>query len=199
MADAAYPGRLFVVRARRDTLVLVATATLVTFALASAIHSRPPVASALPSAAAPASVVPVHQSWAGDLDDRAVDAAAPAAARAPLTSASLVVPASDLALPKVSVRPLVRLNGCAGAPCPPLRNQATLRRPGRAMVVARAPFDERSFRSDPFLEGRAAPPRRQRHDLIARLNPFNHLPDVRHFARPFTYAGDAVGSWFRSF
>lgn len=166
----AYPSdltRTIVLKMRRDTVVLLVAVTATTVALSSAIHSRPARQTAVS-----------QQHWTGQLADVA-PAEAPRADVEHLTSASLVVPTSELALPQVPVRALVRLRGCDGQICAP-----------RVPTPVRRPETASAHRAGP----RHAPP-----SLMSRLNPLNHLPDVTRISRPFAVAGDTVSGWFRRF
>ena len=172
MAYASDPTRTIVLKARRDTVVLVVAATAATFALASAIHSRP---DARDNVALP------QQQWAGELAGLASVEVDPVHAE-PITSASLVVPTSDFALPPMPVRALVKLRGCDGGLCAPRTNAPT---PVRRPIAA-------AFRRVPA-------PHHVRPTLISRLNPLNHLPDMSTLGRPFAVASDTVSGWFKRF
>ena len=171
-------SRTVVLKAKRETVLLVCAATSLTFALAYAIHSKP---EADPHPATEQVLQkPVGQVWAGQLASLAPDGVAPSAAE-PMSSASLVVPKSQLSLPSVVVvRSPVRPRTCEETPCAtkaplpvrPLRNQAAAAQP-----------------TDPVRQA-------NRPGLMATLNPLNHLPDATTLRRPFSYASDTVSGWF---
>ncbi len=185
MASFAGASKTIVIRTSRETLGLVVAATAVTFALATAVHSKH---EADISAPAPLQQVELaapeaspQEDWAGHLAD-VTPAAAPAPAE-PMTSASLTVPKAQLALPMVpktlpKQRPCVEPQSCAlKALAAASSSQAAGHR--QAMAAERA---------------QAA---REHHSLIGMLNPLNHLPDMATVSRPFTYAGGAVTGWFK--
>ena len=177
MAPPAPYARQIVIRARFETIVLVVATTAMTLALSGVVHSR----RLADRDNAPQPVAVADQTWAGDLAD--VSSPSPPNSIEPLTSASLVVPKSVLALPSVIVRPLVKLRGCEGSVC-------------AAKVV---PTPARRPAADVAALSRRAGPQREKPTLIARLNPLRHLPDMRTIGRPFAYAGNAVSGWFSSF
>lgn len=177
----AYPApstKTFVLRARRETVTLVATVTAATFALSFAIHSHRPANR--PDA-------PPLQAWTGELADIKATEFVPSDA-APITSASLVVPKSQFALPDSRVRALVRLHGCDGSLC--TSRTAATPPPPRRPVVSGIEITAQAFR--PVTH-------REKPSLIARLNPLNHLPDASTLKRPFVVAGDTVTGWFKRF
>jgi hypothetical protein len=193
-----------VVRARRDTLALVAIAVALTIALSSAIHSR----SANKLALGP------DDGWTGKL----ADVAQPAPSAPPFTSASLVVSTADLALPHVAVRPLMRLPACPGRAClkaasPPIvhRTAAAPLPPARQasateMPVAPAPAKIRDASLVPPAPIPPAPisaPTAAAHPtsptVMSRLNFLNHLPSVSALRHPVSMASDTVTGWFKRF
>lgn len=177
----AYPApstKTFVLKARRETVTLVAAATAATFALSYAIHSHRP---------ASRSDTPPIQAWTGELADVKATEFVPADT-APITSASLVVPKSQFALPDSRVRALVRLHGCDGSLC--TSRTAAAPSPPRRPAVSGIEVTAQTIR--PVS-------RREKPSLIARLNPLNHLPDASTLKRPFAVAGDTVTGWFKRF
>ena len=178
-----YPSnarRTVVIKASRDTLLLVASAVSATLAISYAVHNRPaPMAVAGP--------VPVQREWAGTLADVASQ---PPSAQPPetLTSASLVVPSAALSLPKDPSRPAsLKARACDPAclaktgtplPVPPARQKPAVVETVSVQTPPPAPT-----------------PTKDSGSLVGRLNPFNHLPDsVRH---PFDYAGSTVTGWIK--
>lgn len=180
-----YPfGRPVIIRARRDTVALVALATMSTFALAHVIHSH---RIAMPNES--------PQGWTGHLAGLVAPDTSPRVSE-PLTSASLVVP--ELALPQAPVRALVKLRGCAGASClsRPSTKIADAPLPPRKLLVEKASTD--IPRKVAALEPRTIP-RPDKGSLMSRLNPLGKLPDASTIKRPFAFASDAVSGWFKRF
>ena len=191
MGSFASASRTIVIRASRDTLSLVAAAATLTFALAYVVHSKHDAQ--LPVAAPAALQQPgqplqtqlqqaqqkPQQDWAGHLAELVPPT--DTMPSEPMSSASLVVPKSQLALPALpgkpaakTTRPCLDQPCAAKAPLPPLRRQ---------------PADVRKADAPP------AP----RKNLLGMLNPLTHLPDVSVIGRPFVYAGGAVTGWFKRF
>ena len=178
--------RIVLFKASRETVVLLACVTALTFALAHAAHRRS-------DGAPPGGEQAVQQGWAGQLADVAPDTTAPHAPE-PLTSASLVVPVAALPAPPAAV---------PGAPVPGAVRQAV---PAKARPCDQPTCAPTVKLGPPNLMGPApkqvasVEPDRSRSDkegasLIGKLNPLKHLPDaVRH---PFDTAGDAVSSWIK--
>ncbi len=181
MGYFANASRTVVFRASRDTLGLVVVAATMTFALAYAVHSRhdpQAPASTLPAQAQlPTPSAQAQQPWAGHLAEVVPSAAI--IPSEPMTSASLVVPKSQLALPAAPAK--LKPRGCAEPPCqakaplPPTRQQQT---------------------AD---AGKIEPAREPKKTLLGTLNPLNHLPEMSAVGRPFAYAGNAVSSWIKRF
>ena len=161
MIKFAPTSKTYVVKTNRETIGLVTVACAMTFALAYAVHSRP-----VPS------VPPVNQEWTGQLADLAVPTTI---VKEPLRSADLVVPQSQLALPAMPAKPVVK-RGC-DEPCP-----KTPLPPRRDAVKAIAPIHVAAQKDTGFL---------------TTLNPLNHVPDA--VTRPFSYAGDVVAGWIKRF
>ena len=183
MSNLASASRTVVIRASRDTLSLVAAASAMTFALAYAIHTKHDRLIPAPLPALETRAPEPQQDWAGHLAELApATAAAPSE---PMSSAALVVPKAQLALP-----PLPKASTKSMRPCPP---------DASCVPIAKAPT------SSP-----AAPPRRlvaaadkanaadkPGKTLVGMLNPLNHLPDMTAVGRPFASAGGAVAGWFK--
>ena len=183
MANLAGTPKKVVIRTSRDTLGLVVAATAMTFALSYVVHSKHDAA-VLASASAPGPAATLQsqdasaqpkQDWAGHLADLS---AAPAPATGePMTSASLTVPKSQLALPAVP-KPVIKPRPCPEAPC--------VAKPASAAAAKRQ-----------VASAGELPKHEQNNSLIGLLNPLNHLPDMSAVGRPFTYAGGAVTGWFK--
>ncbi len=153
-------------KANRETIVLIAVACAMTFAL-SRHAGTPEVAAEKPAAA----VVP-DQVWTGRLAEVAPAASVPP--REPMSSASLVVPKSALALPATPRKTPVKV----AVPVPPTRTQMA----GNTQAASVEP--DRSSHED---------------GLLHSINPMNHLPDMSSVGRPLAYAGETVAGWFRHF
>lgn len=172
--SAVPPRRPIVLKASRDTLVLLAGATALTLAIGYSVHSRP-----TPDPAVTTVEQTAAGEWAGQL------AGLPPAAKPnpsePLSSAALTVPKAAMALPAPpraappAAATAVKPRLCDGTACPPAKlaaaPAAAVRRP------APAPVREAS--------------------LMERLNPLNHLPDM--VKRPFASAGDTIAGWAKRF
>jgi hypothetical protein len=177
MAMFANVSRTVVIKAKRETVLLLVAASSLTFALAYAIHSKPeadlhPVEQVQQK--------PAPQIWAGQLASLAPDHV-PSPAAEPMSSASLVVPKSQLSLPVVAVvRPPARVRACDDASC-----------------AAKTPLPVRPVRAQAAATQSAAVARTPgKQGLMATLNPLNHLPDATTLKRPFSYASDTVSGWF---
>ena len=185
MASFAGASRKIVIRTSRDTLGLLAAATAMTFALSYAVHSKHD-----PLVAAPAPVAQdasPRQDWAGGLAEL-TPAVAPTPAE-PMTSASLTVPKSQLALPTVP-KPVAKPRPCLDPQCAAKAASASASSASASSAMA----------SSATPHHLAATQDRHQHDskgMIGMLNPLNHLPDMSVVARPFTYAGGAVTGWFK--
>lgn len=168
-------SRKVVLRTSRETLLLVAGACGLTFAIAYAVHSRP-----LQTIAAPQPTE--QQAWAGQLADIGTSTPAKRVTE-PLTSASLTVPKSQLALPAAAKVSVVKPRSCEnGSSCAPKATAASL------------------ASTRPAAAGTAIlPPNRKIEEtgVMARLNPLNHVPDV--VRKPFVVAGEAVSGWLKRF
>ena len=160
-------------KARRETLALIASAVALTFVLSYAVHNRPAVI----TAAAPAP----QQVWTGQLTDVAPTQTTELPSE-PITSASLVVPAlATPPLPAHPVPPTPKQRPCDDvAPC------------SAATRVGAVP----PVRLVSTQVARAIPIKIERKDnLLGKLNPLDHIPDaMRH---PLDYAGDTFSSWMK--
>lgn len=166
MTNTPMPPKRIVLKANRDTLMLVAAASAATLALAASVHSRPQPDPTHSVVEAP------QQDWTGDLAEL-VPASTEPTEQEPLTSASLTVPKSALALPNPPTR--AKAKPCDVGPCPTSRPAALRTQAARAEAA-------RASRKD--------------HSLMARLNPFNHLDTLQ---KPFVYAGNSISNWLHSF
>ena len=182
MSNIVSASKTVVIRTRRDTLGLVVAASALTFALAFSVHTKrdrlplPPAQETQLQLAPP--TAPEQQDWAGHLAE--LKSEVPTAPSEPLSSAALVVPKSQLALPPAP-RAARSTRACADGPCSTIARTPTAptRRP---MVAADAKGDQ---------------PTKPKKSLLGMLNPLNHLPDVSVVSRPFTYAGGTVAGWFK--
>lgn len=180
MAIFANASRTIVIRAHRETVGLIVAASALTFALASAIHSRQP-----PAPSAPTAVQRQPQDWTGHLADVAPRTETVPAE--PLSSAALVVPKSQLALPTTPASPLVRSRNCVDTSCATKANgRVPLAR--RQIAAAVSAATEKSDRAPT-----------EKKSALAALNPLNHLPDMSAIGRPFTYAGGTISGWIKRF
>ena len=175
MAHIAGTPKTIVIRTSRETLGLVVAATAMTFALSYAVHSKhdSPVAAAAPPTRE--AVAPL-QEWAGHLAEVA-PAATPAPSE-PMTSASLTVPKSQLALP-ATPKLVAKPRPCPEAPCAVKTASVPTAAKRQVAVVGEQP------RGEPKTS------------MIGMLNPLNHLPDMSVVGKPFTYAGGTVVGWFK--
>lgn len=165
------------IKARRETIGLVAAASAMTFALAYAVHSKQAQVPSAPTARLQ------QQDWMGHLAEVAprTETAPPE----PMSSAALVVPKSQLALPSTPTRPPAKPRPCEDRPCAAKANaQATAAR--RQIAAAESASTGKSERD-----------RESGKSLLGTLNPLNHLPDMSMIGRPFAYAGNTVSGWFR--
>lgn len=175
--------RIVVLRASRDTLVLVASTLCVTFALAYAVRQHP----------GPVATQPEQQVWAGQLAEVAPETVAPARPET-LTSASLTVPKAALALPPLptAAPPAAKTPACATQPCP-VKTAAPMP-PARQKL---AMVDGETAKAVPATtsERKAAKETKagDRRFGLSDINPLPHLPDsVR---KPFSYAGAKISGW----
>ena len=174
MTEFAKISRSKLIRISRETMALVLAAGIVTCALAYAHHAR--------SGAEPTSQreQAASKEWVGNLPAAAPLPAASSASE-PMTSASLVVAPSELPQVISVPRQPAKLRACDLPPCavktavptPPLRPQ-----PATAAAIPSPQADS------------------PKPTLVAKLNPFNHLPDTTTLTQPFTYVGDKVAGWF---
>ena len=168
--------RTVVIKASRDTLLLVACAVAATLALSYAVHTRPapvPVAE----------VAPVKQQWTGSLAD--VTSPRTSVPSETMTSASLVVPTSALSLPKEPPRTAPqKTKACDSTLCV-----------AASVVQPPLPLARQRLVVVDNVGVQPAMPVRDKDGFGGRLNPLNHLPDaVRH---PFDYAGSTVTGWIK--
>lgn len=124
--------------------------------------------------------LPVQEIWTGSLDGAATDGEP---STGPLTSASLVVPKSQLALPaktKTFTPRAVTAKPCVSPACQPTTTVARVATPPASYAMV-----------EPVPQTEPAS------GLMARLNPLNHVPvSVRS-----TLAGaeDTMTGWFKRF
>ena len=187
MADFVRSSRPVTLRARRDTIVLVAAAAAITGALASGIHAHQ-TGTGIPSL-----------GWTGELSDvqpESVPASKPA-----ITSASLVVAPAELALPKVAATAAhPRSKICDGASCP-TKAAGSLAGPRRPSSAASGVASRPSMSAEAveFVPRPPADVGAKHPSLMARLNPLRHLPDVSTVRRPLTAANETIFGWFKGF
>ncbi len=172
--SAVPPRRPVVLKASRDTLVLLAGATALTLAIGYSVHSRPATDTAFATAELTAA-----GGWAGQLAE--LSPAAKPNLGEPLSSAALTVPKAAMTLPvppriaSSTTAAAVKPRLCDGPACPPAKPAAA---PGAAVR-------------------RPATPALREASLMERLNPLNHLPDM--VKRPFASAGDTIVGWAKRF
>lgn len=176
MSSVLPPRRPIVLKASRDTVVLLAAVGAMTLALAYSVHNRP--------APAPPAQTTAGE-WAGQLAELpSPQAAAPAPAE-PLSSDALTVPKAAMALPVPPRTPAAvvaaKPRACDGAPCPALPAAKT------AAALPAAPSRRPAAPPAPLREA----------TLVETLNPLNHLPAV--VTRPFASAGDTIAAWVKRF
>ena len=185
MTYSPYPKGTVLLKAKRETLVLLASVAAMTFAVSYVVHKRP--------IAEQASVPVQHQVWAGQLSDVSTDTAVVKQAE-PMTSASLVVPTSAVALPAPQTPPraipaptVKPAKPCEGAAC-------TIKAGGPSKQVATlAPVNGPT--PNQTLGATTKANRKESLSLLTKLNPMNHLPDaVRH---PVDYANDTFSGWMK--
>ena len=176
MSPVLPPRRPIVLKASRDTLVLLAAAGTMTLAIAYSVHNRPVSESQGTEQVAAG-------EWAGQLADLSPSQAAAPAPAEPLSSDALTVPKAAMALP-VAPRPALsaRPRACDGTPCPPSVKAAS--------GAAAAPTLRRQAVA-------ALPARVREASLVERLNPLNHLPAA--VTQPFASAGDTIAGWVKRF
>ena len=162
MSYFANASRTIVIKANRETIGLVLAASAMTFAIAYSVHSKP----------TPVATQAQQQDWAGDLAELAPQKLASTES---MSSADLVVPNAQLALPSVPVKQATK-RGC-DEPC---------------LKVPVPPRRETAREVSPILAPRTKEP-----SLLTRLNPLNHVPKV--VKQPFNYAGDMVSGWIKRF
>ncbi len=176
------PRRVVTIKANRETLLLVASAVAMAFALSYAVRQRP----AVPTLAA----APQHV-WVGQLPEIApVNTVAQPAE--PITSASLVVSPAALTSPTPpSSRPAIapKPRSCDTTPCPQASKPPSL-------PQLPAPTAKQS--GTQVSDSRPVPSRTGHDDkpsLMGKLNPLNHIPDAMR--QSIDYAGDTLSSWMK--
>ena len=133
------------------------------------------------------------QGWVGEL---AVTAASGSSEAKPLSSSSLVIPSTELALPAVAKAPLQVKNACDSADdrcavrplavvAPSRRQASATDGQARPVAVKRAPEVQTVSLASPPAEKKFS------------LNPLDHLPDAATLGRPFEAAGSMVSGWVR--
>lgn len=161
-------------RASRETIVLIAVAGAMTFVLARHAGTVAPSAAESRTAQAPsAAPAEPRKVWTGELAQ--VTPATVATPVEPMSSASLVVPKSALALPATPRKAATKV---AVTPAPPVRVQVASNTLVVASRATEAPRDS---------------------SLLHALNPMNHLPDLSTIRRPFASAGETISGWMRHF
>ncbi len=190
MTSSPPTRRTVVIKANRDTLVLLACTVTVTLALSYGVHQR--AASPLPQ--------PAQQEWAGRLADVLPDFAVTSE---PMTSDSLVVPKAALALPAPPAAPQragIKPQACDTPPClakaavplPPTRQK--LATAGAEIVKSGSEAGSASGAiPKPDAPEPSAPKRKSQSFALGDLNPLHHLPDT--VRRPFSYAGTKITGW----
>ena len=177
MSSVVPPRRPFVLKASRDTLVLLAAATGLALAIGYSAHNRP-----MPDIAKQATEQAVAGEWTGQLAALAPTDATATAPSEPLSSDALTVPKAAMALPTPPRPATPKPRPCDGASCPtPART---------AGAVTATPTPNRRAPAPHLQPVREA-------SLMERINPLNHLPDV--VKRPFASAGDTIAGWVRRF
>lgn len=176
MSSVPPPRRPVVLKASRDTLMLLAAAGAATLALAYSVHNRPapdaPQGQTTEQAAA--------GEWAGQLAELSpTQAVAPEPAE-PLSSAALTVPSAAMALP-APPKTAAKTRSCEGAACA-IAKPAAVPMPARRAQASAAPASPKPVREA---------------SLLARLNPLNRLPDM--VKRPFASAGNTIAGWVSRF
>lgn len=151
---------------RRDTLVLLAVAMAIPLAVSHHLHRR--------DAEGAGAMVQEHPTWAGRIADLTPSDVAKSGDA--ITSASLVVPTSALALPQNAVR-AQKTRPCLGdMPC---AKPVALPRQ-RTVAIAQGAQSVRHGGDT---------------DILRKLNPLAHLPEpIRH---PFDSARAVLTGWFR--
>ncbi len=178
------PRRSIILKANRDTLVLIAAAGAMTLAIANSVHTRPAPATLQGQTGGTTTEQAAAGEWAGQLADLTPNQVASTAPAEPLSTAALTLDKAAMALP-ASPRPAPALPSkpriCDGAPCPPPVKAAA------AGTAAAAP---------PRHPPAVTPPAREA-SLVEKLNPLNHLPEM--VKRPFASAGDTIAGWVKRF
>ena len=176
MSSVLPPRRPIVLKASRDTLVLLAAVGAMTLAIAYSVHNHP-------AAGGPSTEQVAVGEWAGQLADLSPSPVAAPAPSEPLSSDALTLPKTAMALPAIpkavtSTKPRI----CDGVSCPTIAKTIA----GNAAVAP------------PRRIAAAAPPARLREaSLVEKLNPLNHLPAA--VTRPFASASDTIVGWVKRF
>ncbi len=171
------PRRPIVLKASRDTLVLLAAAGAMTLALAYSVHNRP-------VAEGPSTTQASAGEWAGQLAELPPTQAAAPAQTEPLSSDALTVPKAAMALPIAPRAALpAKPRTCDSAPCP---------LPAKTTAAAGTPMALPRRATNP-----SAPARLREASLVDKLNPLNHLPAA--VTRPFASASDTIVGWVKRF
>ena len=185
MAYSANASRRVVIRANRETIALVLGACALTFVIAYELRGR----ATEPSSTTIVAAAPPQQDWTGNLADVPQNATTTAPAAEPLSSDSLTVPKSQLALPPTPAKAKVR--PCDLGPVPCATGTAT------AKIAAPVPPVRKQAATAPTMVAQAKA--ENDHGLMSTLNPLNHMPEMSTIKRPFIYAGDTVSGWFKRF
>ena len=191
MSSVLPPRRSIVLKANRDTLVLIAAASAMTLAIAYSVHTRPAPATLQRQTGGTTTEQAAAGEWAGQLADLSPSQVASTTPAERLSTAALTVDKAAMALP-AAPRPaavlLAKPRICDGAPCPP---------PAKAAVAGTAaPALGAAAATPPRHPSAGAPPAREA-SLVEKLNPLNHLPEM--VKRPFASAGDTIAGWIRRF
>lgn len=170
--------RHIVLKARLETVLIAIVAGGLVLGVAYTGRSRSPE----PVQSDPGAAEPGKPDWTGKLADLGPDQTPK---MQPLTSASLVVPKSTLALPaKTKAAAKSTPKPCADEACDAAKATApTVAGREKDKVVA-------SANREPAAKAPSG-------DLLKRLNPLNHIPDA--VRRPFALAGDTVSGWIKHF
>ena len=176
MSSELPPRRPIVLKASRDTLVLLAAAGAMTLAIAYSVHNHP-------AAEGPNMAQVTGGEWAGQLAELSPNAVAAPAPSEPLSSDALTLPKAAMALPTPpKAVTSTKSRTCDGVSCP-----ATSKTIAANAAVA-----------PPRRIAAAAPPAPLREaSLVEKLNPLNHLPAA--VTRPFASASDTIVGWVKRF
>ena len=173
--------RIFNVAVRRESIGLVAAAAVAisAFGLAGRHEARP--------------TSPDKQDWVGHLPAVSTAGVAPIE---PMSSSSLVIPKSALALPPSEPKPIVRARSSCDsadrlcvvrvAPGPAKRSGTVADSRDVVLPSAKIPLPSKTagLAQTPASKGFS-------------LNPLNHVPDMATVTKPFSAAAQAVGGWIK--